>query len=89
MLTTYLLNVKSTETVTQTRSDYNLSTANAIYVNEGLCPAQRKLYNAARKNTIDKHYAFLWIRGGKMLMKEQDGPVTEINQWAKSVFFKL
>lgn len=33
----------------------HLSTATANYVNESICPARRKLYNAARKAKIDKH----------------------------------
>lgn len=57
----------------------HLSTSNPIYVNESLSPARRRLFNAAKNVKTEKLYTFLWIRGGKILMKkDENGPVKVI-----------
>lgn len=45
----------------------------AIYVNESLCPARRRLYNAAREAKRMVNYKYIWIRQEKILMRKEDG----------------
>ncbi|XP_046666658.1 uncharacterized protein LOC124358401 [Homalodisca vitripennis] len=47
--------------------------ADVVYVNESLAPGRRKLLNAARQVKKDKAYTYLWIRGGKILMRKNAG----------------
>jgi regulator of replication initiation timing len=50
-----------------------------IYINESLSPGRRRLLNAAREKKREKSYTYLWIRGGKILMRKADGePVRAI-----------
>lgn len=54
--------------------------AEPVYVNESLSPARRRLLYAARQLKNEKGYSFLWIRGGKILMrKDQGAPVKTIS----------
>lgn len=43
-----------------------------IYINESLCPGRRRLLNAAKNIQKEKHYTFLWIRDGKILLRKSD-----------------
>lgn len=56
-------------------SDIGLTTtsADAVYVNESLTPARRRLLHLARQAKNEKGYAFLWIRGGKILLRKDQG----------------
>lgn len=47
--------------------------AEVVYVNESLAPGRRRLLNAARQAKKDKAYTYLWIRGGKILMRKSAG----------------
>lgn len=47
--------------------------AEVVYVNESLAPNRRRLLNAARQAKKDKGYTYLWIRGGKILMRKNPG----------------
>lgn len=44
----------------------DLGTDQPVYVNESLCPARRKLYAQARQIKQDKHYKYIWPRGGNV-----------------------
>lgn len=51
----------------------------AIYVNESLSPARRRLHAMARQVQREKNYKFLWVRNGKIfLRKEENAPVKVI-----------
>lgn len=54
------------------------SPAEVIYVNESLCPGRRRLLNAARERKREKQYTYLWIRGGKILMRKADGEPVKV-----------
>lgn len=57
------------------------SPAVPIYVNESLCPGRRRLLNAAKNIQREKHYTFLWIRDGKILLRKADKePVKVVGQ---------
>lgn len=57
----------------------NLGTDHPVYVNESLCPSRRKLYGQARQIKKDKHYKYIWLRGGKILLRKSDGgPVISV-----------
>jgi hypothetical protein len=43
-----------------------------IYINEALCPGRRRLLNAAKELKKEKKYAYLWIRGGRILMRKAE-----------------
>ncbi|XP_046684417.1 uncharacterized protein LOC124370167 [Homalodisca vitripennis] len=59
------------------------SPAQPIYINESLCPGRRRLLNAARVVKGEKQYTYLWIRGGKILMrKAEKAPVKVITSQA-------
>lgn len=54
-----------------------------VYINESLSPARRRLYAVAREAKRSKGYKWLWVRGGRILMKKEDnGPVIHINSQA-------
>lgn len=54
------------------------SPAAPIYINESLCPGRRRLLNAAREKKNEKLYTYLWIRGGKILMRKADGDPVKV-----------
>lgn len=54
------------------------SPAAAIYINESLCPGRRRLLNAARDKKREKNYTYLWIRGGRILMRKADGEPVKV-----------
>lgn len=57
----------------------NLPTDIPIYINEALCPARRRVFAAAREAKKTLGYKYLWIKGGKILIRKADGtPVTEL-----------
>lgn len=56
----------------------NSSPAVPIYINESLCPGRRRILNAARDKKAEKHYTYLWIRGGKILMRKADGEPVKV-----------
>lgn len=43
-----------------------------VYVNESLSPGKRRVYAAAREAKRTKHYKYLWIRNGKIFMRQDD-----------------
>ncbi|XP_046404711.1 uncharacterized protein LOC124170068 [Ischnura elegans] len=43
-----------------------------LYINEALCPGRRKVLHAARAAKNEKGYKYLWIRGGKVLMRKAE-----------------
>ncbi|KAG8271835.1 hypothetical protein J6590_054665 [Homalodisca vitripennis] len=49
-----------------------------IYINESLSPGRRRLLNAAREKKSEKHYTYLWIRGGKILMRKAEGEPVKV-----------
>ncbi|XP_046662153.1 uncharacterized protein LOC124355189 [Homalodisca vitripennis] len=50
-----------------------------VYINESLSPARRRLLAMAREVKLQKHYKWLWVRGGKIfLRKEDNGPVSTV-----------
>jgi hypothetical protein len=52
--------------------------AEVVYVNESLSPARRRLLNAARQVKKDKNYTYLWIRGGKILLRKSSGDSVKV-----------
>ncbi|XP_046662777.1 uncharacterized protein LOC124355659 [Homalodisca vitripennis] len=52
--------------------------ASPIYINESLSPGRRRLLNAARVKKKEKLYTYLWIRGGKILMRKADGKKVKV-----------
>ncbi|KAG8225784.1 hypothetical protein J437_LFUL010199 [Ladona fulva] len=58
-----------------------------IYINESLCFGRREVLNAAREAKKTKKYAFLWIRGGKILMrKAEKQPVIVLTRSLSALF---
>lgn len=52
-----------------------------VYINEALCPARRRLYAQARQIKKEKHYKYIWLRNGKILLRKDDGgPVVAVTQ---------
>lgn len=51
----------------------NSSDTSLVYVNEYLSPYYRKLFYEAKKVKLEKKYSFLWVRGGKLLLKKSEG----------------
>lgn len=49
------------------------SNAEVIYMNESLTPHRRKIFNEARALKKEKGYTFLWVRNGKILLRESEG----------------
>ncbi|XP_046688830.1 uncharacterized protein LOC124374707 [Homalodisca vitripennis] len=51
-----------------------------VYVNESFSAGRRRLLNTARQAKREKGYTYLWIRGGKVLMRKSQGdPVKVLN----------
>lgn len=51
-----------------------------VYINESLCPMKRTLYGRVRALKREKGFKYLWLRGGKILIRKEEGaPVVEIN----------
>ncbi|KAG8260555.1 hypothetical protein J6590_094385, partial [Homalodisca vitripennis] len=44
----------------------------------GLSPGRRRLLNTAREKKSEKHYTYLWIRGGKILMRKAEGEPVKV-----------
>ncbi|KAG8304976.1 hypothetical protein J6590_081088, partial [Homalodisca vitripennis] len=54
--------------------------AEVVYVNECLSAGRCRMLNAARQAKREKGYTYLWIRGGKVLMRKNQGdPVKVLN----------
>uniref|UniRef100_A0A8D8QDK5 PHD-type domain-containing protein n=1 Tax=Cacopsylla melanoneura TaxID=428564 RepID=A0A8D8QDK5_9HEMI len=47
------------------------NTPTKLFFNECLTPYYKKLFYEAKKVKIDKKYAFLWVKSGKILLKKQ------------------
>lgn len=45
----------------------------AVYVNEALTPARRRLLAEARQVKKEHNFRHLWIRGGKIFLRKEDG----------------
>lgn len=43
-----------------------------VYINESLSPARRRLYAMARQAKRQQGYKYLWLRGGKILMRKEE-----------------
>lgn len=57
----------------------NLNVDLPVYINEALSPARRRLFAETRRIKREKHYKFLWVRGGKIfLRKEEAAPVVQV-----------
>lgn len=57
----------------------NLSTDSPIYINESLSPARRRLFVLARDIKRSKNFKYLWVRGGKIFLRREDGaPVIHV-----------
>ncbi|XP_046662971.1 uncharacterized protein LOC124355861 [Homalodisca vitripennis] len=52
--------------------------AEVVYVNESLSAGRRRLLNAARQAKREKWYTYLWIRGGKVLMRKSQGDTVKV-----------
>lgn len=52
--------------------------AEPVYLNESLAPGRRRLLNAARQVKREKSYTYLWIRGGKILMRKNPGDSVKV-----------
>ncbi|XP_054290921.1 uncharacterized protein LOC129005905 [Macrosteles quadrilineatus] len=50
----------------------NLAMDQPVYINEALSPARRRLFAAARQVKRDKHYKYLWVRGGKIFLRKEE-----------------
>lgn len=51
-----------------------------VYINESLCPALRVMYGRVRAIRREKGFKYLWLRGGKILLRKEEGsPVVVIN----------
>lgn len=51
----------------------NLPSDEPVYINESLCPGRRAVFAAARKAKGDLGYKYLWVRGGTIFMRKQEG----------------
>ncbi|XP_039295346.1 uncharacterized protein LOC120353910 [Nilaparvata lugens] len=47
--------------------------AEPVYLNECLSPARHTLFSAARKVKNEKNYSYLWVRGGKIFLRKEQG----------------
>lgn len=57
----------------------NLKVDQPVYVNESLSPARRRLFAEARQIKRQKEYKFLWVRGGKIFLRQQESaPVHQV-----------
>lgn len=52
--------------------------AEPVYLNESLAPGRRRLFNAARQAKKEKSYTYLWIRGGRILMRKNPGDTVKV-----------
>lgn len=60
-----------------------LSSDVPVYINESLSPARRRLYALARQEKRQRGYKYLWLRGGRILMrKEESARVVQISSQA-------
>ncbi|RZF31931.1 hypothetical protein LSTR_LSTR011528 [Laodelphax striatellus] len=60
--------------------DLGFQQKSAVYINESLSPARRKLFAAAREAKKKNGYAYLWVQNGKILMRREQGkPVVKIS----------
>lgn len=56
-----------------------LTTDSPVYVNESLTPERRRLFAMARRVKTEKNYKWLWVKGGKILLRKTDGePVINV-----------
>lgn len=44
-----------------------------IYINESLTPARRRLLAMAREIKVKKNYKWIWVRGGRIFLRKEDG----------------
>ncbi|XP_054282063.1 uncharacterized protein LOC128999522 [Macrosteles quadrilineatus] len=50
----------------------------AIYINESLSPARRKLYAMARTYRKEKNFQFLWVRNGKIFLRKSENETVKV-----------
>lgn len=73
-----MLNKKRVKKELSTRH-MNLGTDFPIYINESLSPSRRRLFAAARIIKKDKHFKYLWTRGGNIFLRKEDSaPVVKV-----------
>lgn len=61
----------------------NLPVDQPVFINESMSPARRRLHVAAKEIKRNKNYKYLWVRGGKIFIRKEDGsPVININSQA-------
>lgn len=64
-----------------TNSDLGLENTTPVYVNEHLCPAQKKLLAMAVKKKHEHHWKSVWSFNGKIFAKEgDDSPIVSITR---------
>lgn len=57
----------------------NLTMDLPVYINESLSPARRRLFVLAREVKRSKNFKYLWVRGGKVFLRREDGaPVIHV-----------
>lgn len=57
----------------------NLAMDQPVYINEALSPTRRRLCAEARKLKREKKYQYLWVRGGKIFLRREEGaPVIQV-----------
>lgn len=57
----------------------NLRMDQPVYVNESLSPARKRLFAEARQLKRQKKFKFLWVRGGKIFLRqEESAPVIQV-----------
>lgn len=47
--------------------------AEVIYMNESLTSTRRKIFNAARTLRKEKGYTYIWIKNGKIFLRNNEG----------------
>lgn len=50
-----------------------LSSDSPVYINESLTPARRRLLAMAREIRSRKNYKWIWVRGGRIFLRKDDG----------------
>lgn len=57
----------------------NLAMDLPVFINESLSPARRRLFVLAREVKRSKNFKYLWVRGGKVFLRREDGaPVVHV-----------
>ncbi|XP_046679342.1 uncharacterized protein LOC124366785 [Homalodisca vitripennis] len=58
-----------------------LGNSSVIYINHSLTPAKRRLLRAARLCRSEKQYTFVWVSGGRIFLRKNQGdPAIEVKR---------